>query len=160
VYKDRIDRNKDNYRVLSTLNKAKKRRKSPVKRTSKLGSSPNQSDDQKIDLKATIIEIGSSAASVSKTIMSSIGNLFGAAVGVELKIQTPMMMLRNTHDAKMLAKKLFLNIASNPNDNIYPKDFIPFFKVSSYLVINKRLQMTRQKLLHYLTRTGTEIFQS
>lgn len=77
---------------------------------------------------AMAAKVGTMAVDVSKNILSGLTQVAAAAIGVEVGSKSHGVILSNSHDAKMLAKKLFQKLQSGPVENIFQQDFDPYFK--------------------------------
>ena len=147
AYQERMEQNKKAYVILEKLNKARKNKKNNPNskyntlmddsvfsstqdhqdetdhdNTPAFSDKPSKSPGAAVHLR----EIGTKAADVSINIAKGLGQVFGAAVGIELGYSTGVV-LRTPQDARTLAKKLFQALCRRPDDLLVPEDLDPYF---------------------------------
>ncbi|KAI9193310.1 Mechanosensitive ion channel-domain-containing protein [Polychytrium aggregatum] len=117
AYRDRIRTNKDAFLVLAHLNKSRK-----VRRDVTIPASVEKSHES-IDIHASP---QTSKANLFKNVMTGLSHAIGAMVGLQLGMPAGIV-LRNVHDAKVLAKTLFLSLRHDGASLLVPSDFEPYF---------------------------------
>jgi hypothetical protein len=117
AYADRIQESNEAYQALSNLSKSRKAMKigagnsETAGELTTVGDSSAFSDFEQKNVKdspgpSVVRQFGQKATDVSKNFFMGLGQVFGAALGIQLGSSTGLI-LRNSYDAKILAKKLF-----------------------------------------------------